>query len=165
MLELIGRIHRYKFFDDAGTQVVHPAVKHRESGFGPAFLDNRSFAQVSDLLHYIDLDHASKALFFVLNRVEFLAVNSIDVLDVPKPLIDKPQIFIGERVVNASTTVVPADNHVFDLQYFDGVLKHAQHVEIGMDDLVRDVSVNEQFARGRAGDLLGGNSAIGATDP
>ena len=50
-------------------------------------------------------------------------------------------------------------------QHLDGVLDHGQAIQVGVDHEVGDVAVDEDFAGGEAENLVGGNAAVGATDP
>src|SRR6185436_14902862 len=65
----------------------------------------------------------------------------------------------------AATPVMATDDDVLDLQNVHGVLEHRQAVEVGVDDEVGDVAVDEQLARQEAHDFIRRNAAVGAADP
>src|SRR5690606_41633497 len=52
-----------------------------------------------------------------------------------------------------------------DAQHLDRELHHRQTVQVAMHDQVRDVAMDEDLARQEAQDLVGGHTAVGATDP
>ena len=58
-----------------------------------------------------------------------------------------------------------ADDDVLNLEGLDGVLDDGKAVEVGMDDDVGDVAVDEELAREEADDLVGRDAAVGAADP
>jgi hypothetical protein len=92
-------------------------------------------------------------------------VQPVDVLDVPQPLVDQAEVLPGHRRLDAPAAVVAAHDDVLDLQDLDRVLHNRQHVEVGMDDEVRDVAVDEELARLDAGDFLRRDAAVGTADP
>jgi hypothetical protein len=51
------------------------------------------------------------------------------------------------------------------LEHIDGVDEHAEQVQIGVDNDVRDVAMNEDLAGLRPCDRLGGYAAIGTSNP
>ena len=88
-----------------------------------------------------------------------------DVLHLAQPVVDQPVTVAVERGEHAAAAEVPADDDVVDPQQFERVLQHGQAVEVGMHDEVGHVAVHEHLAGVGAGDLVGGNAAVRATDP
>lgn len=89
----------------------------------------------------------------------------VDVLDVAEPVIDEAQLVPIHCGADASATIVADDHDVLDFQHLDGKLDHGEAVEVGMNDDIGDISMDEDFARFEADDLVGRDSAIGAADP
>jgi hypothetical protein len=54
---------------------------------------------------------------------------------------------------------------VLHLENVDGELEDREAVEVAVGDDVRDVAMDEDFARGEAEHLVGGHAAVGAADP
>ena len=71
----------------------------------------------------------------------------------------------GGRGLGPDAPVVAADDDVLDPQDVNRVLHDRKAVEIGVDHDVRDIAVDEQFARIEIDDLVGGHAAVGTTDP
>ena len=64
-----------------------------------------------------------------------------------------------------TTTVVPADDDVLDVQVIDGILNCREAIEVRMDDNVCDVAMYEHFTGRKPDNLVGGNAAVGAANP
>ena len=88
-----------------------------------------------------------------------------DVLHVPQPVVDEAVRRVLERRPDAAAAVMADDDDVLDLQDVDCVLEHREAVEVGVDDDIRDVPVNEQLARREVDDLVRRHAAVGASDP
>ena len=108
----------------------------------------------------------------VANVVEHTDVNclsvlqfAIDVLHVTQPVVDQPELDAVERRLHAAAAVVAAHDHVTHLQHVDCVLQHGQAVEIGVNDDVGDVAVDEHLAGQQPDDLVGRHARVGAADP
>jgi hypothetical protein len=104
------------------------------------------------------------ALFFG-QAVDIRPVLVMDVLHVAQPDIDEPDALLPQRGTDTATAVVADDHDVLDLQHIDGVLDDRQAVEIGMDDDIGDVAMDEHFARQQADDLVGRHARVGTADP
>src|SRR5689334_1193168 len=87
------------------------------------------------------------------------------VADVADPVVDEAERLMPESCQYTAAAVVAADDHVRHLEHVDRVLHDRQTIEVGMDDEVGHVAVDEDFARVEARNLVGGNAAVGATDP
>jgi hypothetical protein len=58
-----------------------------------------------------------------------------------------------------------ADDDMSHAENVHGELDHGHAVQVGLRDNVGDVSVDEQFAWQQTHDYIGGNAAIGTSDP
>src|SRR5450432_597277 len=70
-----------------------------------------------------------------------------------------------ERARHPAAAVVTHHDDVLHAQQVDGEIDHRQAVQIGVDDDVAYVAMDEHFARLEPGDLVGRNAAVGAADP
>ena len=102
---------------------------------------------------------------FVRLRLEERDVPLGHVLHVPQPVVDEPERLALPCRPDAAAAVVADDDDVLDMQHVHGVLQHRQAVEIGVDDDVGHVAVDEQLAGQQVDDLVGGYAAVGAADP
>ena len=98
-------------------------------------------------------------------RRSVAVVTIAHVLDVAQPVVDQAERRSQIRRPHAAAAVVAADDDVLDLQHVDGVLQHREAVEVGVDDDVGDVAVDEQLAGQQADDLVGRHAAVRAADP
>src|SRR5207244_6247965 len=71
----------------------------------------------------------------------------------------------GERSANTAATIVADDNNMLDAQQVDSELDYRQTIEIGVDDDVAHVAMDEQLTRREADNLIGGHTAVGASYP
>ena len=76
-------------------------------------------------------------------RRELDRVLLADIRHVAEPVVDEAVPRALERRVDTAAAVVPADDHVLDAEDVDGVLEHREAIEVGVDDDVRDVPVDE----------------------
>ena len=87
------------------------------------------------------------------------------VLDVAQPVVDEADAAVEQRGAHAAAAVVADDDDVPHLQHIDGELHHREAVEVGVDDDVGDVAVDEHFAGQQADDFVGRHAAVRAADP
>ena len=87
------------------------------------------------------------------------------VLDVAQPVIDQAELVVAQSGQHAAAAVMAADDDVLDLEHIDGELHHREAIEVGVDDDIGDVAMDEHFAGREADDLVGRHPAVGATDP
>lgn len=83
----------------------------------------------------------------------------------PKPVVDQAMIFILHRRFDSAASVMTADYYVPHLQDFHRVLDDRQAVEIGMDNQVRDIAMDEYLAGKQADDLICRYAAVRTSDP
>src|SRR4051812_8021499 len=76
------------------------------------------------------------------------------VLNVAQPVVDEAKAIVTQRGTDATAAVVAADDDMLDLQHLDSELQNRKTVEIGVDDYVGDVPMNEQLARRQADDFI-----------
>ena len=83
-----------------------------------------------------------------------------NVLDVAQPIVDQTETPIEQGRLDAGASVVTDDQDVLHSQHIYGVLEYRQTVQVGMDDDVGDVAVDEDGARPAAGDDVLGNARV-----
>lgn len=151
--------------DDAVADVIDPAVDLNGLAAIPSLAKDGRLADVDDLFHDVEFAEARVAAGFVGERVNLATVFYAHVLNVAEPVVNQAEFVIAQSREDAAAAIVAADNDVLDLENFDGVLKDRQAIEVAMDDDVSDVAMDEKFAGGEADDIVGGDAAVGATDP
>ena len=67
--------------------------------------------------------------------------------------------------MHAAAAVVSADDDVSHLQEIDRELHDRQTIQVGVDDDVGHVAMDEQFAGRETDDFVRRDAAVGATDP
>src|SRR3954454_16976809 len=82
-----------------------------------------------------------------------------------EPVIAQAESLPSQSRSDAAGTVMTAHDEVADLQDIDCKLHAREAVQISMDHEVRDISMDEQFARRHVDDLVRRHPAIGAADP
>ena len=70
-----------------------------------------------------------------------------------------------ERRLHAAAAVVAAEHHPLHLKVVEGILQDAHDVVVGGVEHIGDIAVDKKLAGLAAGEHLGGNAAVGATDP
>ena len=96
---------------------------------------------------------------------KLLAVLMKELADRMQPVVHETASFAVYRRAHSATAVVPHHYDVLYLQYIDRELKHGEVVGILGRREVGDISMDEQFTRGEAHNLVGGHPAVGAADP
>jgi hypothetical protein len=135
-------------------------------------MDGKLLAALPGVLHDIGPKHRLDLGFDVpLTQVipslsqrpelfERVGMRSCNILDVSQPVIDEPEPAWLQRRANAATPIVATHNHVLHAKDLHGVLQNRQAIEVGMDNQVRDVPVDEHFARSEVDDFIGWDAAI-----
>jgi hypothetical protein len=77
----------------------------------------------------------------------------------------KAEPVAAQHGLHAATAVVPADDDVAHLQNIHGELHGGQAVQVGMNDEIGDVPVNEQLAGQQTDNLISRHPAVRAADP
>ncbi len=131
----------------------------------PGLLHDGGMAHTTDLLDDIEFTQAIETLCFILDIVDLLAVTQIKLADGMYPVYDQPELLAFQRGFDTAAAVVTADNDMFDLEYIDCILYDGQTVEVGMQNDVCDIAMNEQLARQQIDDFIGRNPAVGAAYP
>ena len=72
---------------------------------------------------------------------------------------------VAQCGADAAASVVTADDDVAHLEDIHGKLHDGEAVQVGVDDDVGDVAVDEEFAGEEVHDFVGGDTAVGAADP
>ena len=132
---------------------------------GPDVPHDRRLADVDHLLDDVELAEASVARRLVGERRQVLDAAVHDVLHVAQPVVDQPELLVAQGGEHAAAAVVAADDDVAHAQHVDGELDARQAVEVGVDDQVGDVAVDEHLARQEADDLVRRHPAVRAADP
>ncbi len=70
-----------------------------------------------------------------------------------------------ERRLHAAAAVVAAEHHPLHLKVVEGILQDAHDVVVGGVEHIGDIAVDKELAGLAAGEHLGGNATVGATDP
>src|SRR4051812_29886802 len=92
-------------------------------------------------------------------------VAALHILDMPQPVVDEPHAGAIESRSHTTAPQMAGDDHVLYTQDVYCVLQRREAIQIGMDDDVRDIPMDEQFSGREADDLVGRDSTVGATDP
>src|SRR6185369_8808464 len=130
----------------------------------PRFLDDGGLADVERLLDDIELAERVDALV-VGDRREPLRVSVTNVLDVADPVVREADAAVLERRSDAAAPRMADDDDVMHLEDVDRELDDREAVEVGVNDDVGDVAMNEELTRREVDELVGGNAAVGAADP
>ena len=131
----------------------------------PGVLDDRGLADVGDLFDDVEFAETVVLGGFTGQGINTTLVFFADVLDVAQPVVGEAHAFAAQHGAHAAAAVVAHDHDVFDFQHIDGELDHRETIQIGVDDDVGDVAVDEDFAGQQADDFVGGYAAVGAADP
>ena len=150
--------------DEAVVQGVGPAVDGEGLVAVPGVLDDGGLGDVDDLLDDVQFAEAVGAALFG-EGLEVEGVLEADVLDVAQPVVGEADAALEEGGGDAGAAVVADDEDVFDAEDIDAELEAGEAVEVGVDDDVGDVAVDEEFAGAEIDDLIGGHAGVGAADP
>jgi hypothetical protein len=129
----------------------------------PGILDDRRPAGVDRLFEDIEFTQSGDLGARIADHPS--GVFGCNVLQMPQPIVNEAKGSLVQRCGHAAASIVTAHNDVLDVQHIYGELKGAEAVQIGMNDQVGDIPVNEQFAGLEADDLVRRHPAVRASDP
>ncbi len=170
---LVEACGEFVLVGDADAQVlqqavakrVDPAVDCEALSARPGIADDGGLANIGGLFDDVQLAQAAVLVVFVFEGLELRLVLAANVLHVAQPVVDETQPVVAQCGEDTAAAVVPADDDVLDAQDLDGKLNRGKAVEIGVDDDVGDVAMDEHLAGQEADNLVGRHPAVGATDP
>ena len=131
----------------------------------PGVAHDGGLGHIEHLFDHVQFAQAVGALLRRQHLAQVAAVLLVHVLHVAQPVVGQPDAAVGHGRVDARAAIVAADDDVLDLEHVDGELQHRQTVEVGMDDDVGDVTVDEQFTRRHTQQFIGRHAAVRAADP
>src|SRR4029079_10076486 len=99
------------------------------------------------------------------NGRKLLLVLVAYILHMTQPVVDQSEAIAAQGSQYTAAAVVAANNDVTNVQHIDRILNDGKAIQIGVDDDVRHIAVNEKFAGYHPDDLVGRHAAIGAADP
>ena len=77
-----------------------------------------------------------------------------------QPIVGKTDPLATKGGAHTGATVV-ADNHdVLHLEHIDGELDYRETVEVGVDNDIGDIAMNEQFTGKQPHDLIGRHTTV-----
>lgn len=132
--------------------------------FRPRLLNER---QPGDAVHLRQDAQLHESIYLVVS-LECFELGPVPVghfSDRVQPLIQDADRSAGQGGPHAPAEVVAADDDVLHLESVNGELEHAEYVRIVPPDEVSDVPVDEDLARFDPRNVLGGNTAVRASDP
>ena len=131
----------------------------------PGVLNDGRLADVADLLDDVEFAKPVHLPSRIVVRVQAGGVFLADVLDVAEPVVTQADPILREGDPNAAASVVADDHDVLHFEDIDGKLDDGKAVEIGVNDEVGDVPVDEEFSREEVDDFVRGDAAVGTADP
>lgn len=159
-LSLLGTANDVlKSAEKAVFEAIDPSMNLDLLAPSPCILDHGRSAEVFSLGDDIEFAESICA-FTAIQLIEFFQMESFDVLDVTKPIIDKPMRTLIGGCLDPSTVVVTDDHNVLHFENIDGELEDGKQVQVGVDHHVGDVAMHEDFARHEPGDLIGRHAAV-----
>jgi hypothetical protein len=87
------------------------------------------------------------------------------IMHVFQPYVAQANAAIIESRFNSSASQMAANNDVLHLQYVHCVLDDRKTIRIVKNDNIRNITMNEQFARQQSDNFVRGNPAVCTTDP
>ena len=146
-------------------KAIDPAVDGQRLAAGPGVPHDRGLADVGHLFDDVEFAEPIGTCGIVGKIQETTLVFLAHILDMAEPVVGEADSFAAEHGADAAAAIVSDDHDVFHAQHIDRVLDHRKTVQVGVDDDIGDVAVDENFAREEADNFVGGHAAIGATDP
>ena len=132
---------------DAVSDAEYPAMDFQLLTTFPCILDNVGMTDIGDLFNDIEFAQTVQLLFPVSQFVQLLLVLPINILDPAYPVINQAMFLAVNGRPDTATTVMTTDNNVLDFQDINGILQHGQAVQIGVNNKVGDIAVDEHLTR------------------
>lgn len=146
------------------TNIKDPAVDGGKAGSIPAALNVVDLDDVDALFADVEFNETVYSLLLIGDGIEFGTMETVDVAQGLKPAIELTHIRRVHCSCNTATFIVTADDDVFDLQSFNGILHNGVEIVIGGDHKVRNIAMNEHLARLEPHEIFGCYTTIATTD-
>ncbi len=160
----IGNRH-IQVIQESVLDPVNPPMNGQFLPLFPSVLNYRRIADVERLFDHVQLAEPIQPFLVVGDPLQSFGMFLADITNVPQPVVDQSEAQIFTGGFDSATAVVSTDNHVLDLQDGNRVLDDAQAIEVGMDDDVGDVAVDEYLPGHQSHNLIGWDATVCATDP
>ena len=154
-----------KVLQEAIANVVDPTVNFQILPTSPRVQYDGGLAQIADLLQHVEFAKEVRPLIRSDLALQKRGVLLPDADDVLQPRVDQSKPLPEESRKHSTAPIVPAHDDVLHLEHIDSVLQNGETVEVGMDDEICHVSVDEEFTGPKPDYLVRRNSAVGAPDP
>ena len=155
----------FQVAEEAVFQAIDPAVDGEFLASLPCVAGNGGLADVGDLFDDVEFAEAVGGLGFTLLGGEAAGVFFAHILDVAEPVVAEADSVVAQCCADAAAPVVTAHDDVAHFEDIYGKLHDGKAVQVGVDDDVCDVAVDEEFAGEEVHDFVGGDAAVGAADP
>ena len=134
---IIPRIHHsnaflfiyWFFFCMSIDGLINPTVDRDLLSQAPGFLHHGRIANVGHLFSHIQLTKQVNLLIFP-QTFQLFRVQAAYILDMTKPIIDEPVILVFHSGLDTTTTIVAADNNMFDLKNFNGIVNDRKTIQV-----------------------------------
>ena len=87
------------------------------------------------------------------------------ILHMAQPVVGQANARAARGRQHAATAIVPHHHDVFHLERINGILNDRQGIQVGVHHHIGHIAMDKHFARLKTGNLIGGHTAVGATDP
>ncbi len=131
-----------EILEPAIMQAVNPAMHGEAAVARPGVLHDRRLADVARLFDDVQLAEPVEC-GFRRQRFQRMVVSLADVVDVSEPVVDESKPSAIKNRAHTAAPVMARDDHMCHLEPIHGLVQHRNAIQIGVNDHVGDVSMNE----------------------
>ena len=103
-----------KIRQQAIVDTVNPAMNRDILSSGPSILNDIGATDIADLLDDVEFTQTIEPVLFI-ELIEFRAMKTVDISDVPQPVIDEPEPLVTHRGFHTTTAIVTDNHDVFNI--------------------------------------------------
>ena len=97
--------------------------------------------------------------------VKVCPVLALHILEMAKPIVDQPKLVVAQGGQYPTATVMPTNDDVLHAEHIHRELDCGETVQVGMNNYVGDVAMDEHLSGEQTDNLVGRHTTIRAADP
>jgi len=161
----LGRGTHTQVLQEPIAKAIDPAVNGQCLTTNPGVAHDGRSADIRRLFDDIERAEAVVLRDLTAQAVEVCTVLALHILNMAKPIVDQPKFVVAQGGQYPTAAVMPTNDDVLYAEHIHRELDCGETVQVGMNNHVGDVAMNEHLSGEQADNLVGRHTTIRAADP